>query len=96
MTASSSTEPVDQMAGAYDPPGSRDSSGLNLTGLWTLYALTLRQHLHGKRWMIMALLFLLPAALAFVAVGLLRWPLLAVVGSLAPFAVGAAWLRRQR
>ena len=34
--------------------------------------------------------------LAFVAVGLLRWPLLAVVGSLAPFAVGAAWLRRNR
>ena len=31
---------------------------------WTLYALTLRQHLHGKRWMVMALLFLLPAGLA--------------------------------
>lgn len=33
---------------------------------WTLYTLTLRQHVHGKRWMAMALLFLLPAALAVV------------------------------
>jgi ABC-2 type transport system permease protein len=32
--------------------------------LWTLYKLTLRQHLNGKRWMIMAVLFLLPAGLA--------------------------------
>lgn len=31
---------------------------------WTLYKLALRQHLHGKRWMVMAALFLLPAALA--------------------------------
>jgi ABC-2 type transport system permease protein len=31
---------------------------------WTLYVLTLRQHLHGRRWMAVALLFLLPAALA--------------------------------
>ena len=31
------------------------------------------------------------AALALVGVGALRWPLLAVVGALAPFAVGAAW-----
>jgi chromate transporter len=36
------------------------------------------------------------AALAFAAVGVLRWPLLAVVGALAPFAVGAAWLRRKQ
>jgi ABC-2 type transport system permease protein len=34
------------------------------SALWTLYALTLRQHLHGKRWLVMALLFLLPAGLA--------------------------------
>jgi ABC-2 type transport system permease protein len=34
--------------------------------LWTLYALTLRQHLHGKRWLVVVLLFLLPAALALV------------------------------
>ncbi|MHB8666412.1 MAG: chromate transporter [Burkholderiales bacterium] len=31
------------------------------------------------------------AALALVGVGALRWPLLAVVGALAPFAVAAAW-----
>jgi ABC-2 type transport system permease protein len=30
----------------------------------TLYALTLRQHLHGKRWVALALLFLIPAGLA--------------------------------
>src|SRR5882672_10318828 len=29
--------------------------------------------------------------LAFVGVGVLRWPLLAVVGALAPFAIAAAW-----
>jgi ABC-2 type transport system permease protein len=29
-----------------------------------LYTLTLRQHLHGKRWIIMVILFLLPAGLA--------------------------------
>jgi ABC-2 type transport system permease protein len=34
-----------------------------LTSLWTLYGLTLRQHLHGKRWMVMAGLFLLSAGL---------------------------------
>jgi ABC-2 type transport system permease protein len=31
---------------------------------WTLYWLTLRQHLHGKRWMAVALLFVLPVGLA--------------------------------
>jgi ABC-2 type transport system permease protein len=40
------------------------SGGFGLSNLWTLYALTFRQHLHGKRWMIMAGLFLLPAGLA--------------------------------
>jgi chromate transporter len=30
-------------------------------------------------------------ALALVGVGALRWPLLAVVGAMAPFAVAAAW-----
>lgn len=33
-------------------------------GLWTLYLLTLRQHMHGRRWMVMAVLFLVPAGLA--------------------------------
>jgi ABC-2 type transport system permease protein len=31
---------------------------------WSLYLLTLRQHLHGRRWMALVLLFLLPAGLA--------------------------------
>ena len=38
--------------------------GLDLTALWALYVLTLRQFLHGKRWIVVAVLFLLPAALA--------------------------------
>ena len=33
---------------------------------WALYTLTLRQHLHGKRWLVMALLFSLPVGLAVV------------------------------
>lgn len=33
---------------------------------WTLYALTLRQHLRGRRWLVMSLLFLLPVGLAIV------------------------------
>ena len=50
-------------------PSSAATSGAvdgesQLTALWTLYVLTLRQHLHGKRWMVMALLFILPAGLA--------------------------------
>ena len=41
-------------------------SGLDFTSLRTLYTLTLRQHLRGKRWIVMALLFLLPGALVVV------------------------------
>jgi ABC-2 type transport system permease protein len=46
------------------PTASRPVRELNLSGLWTLYTFTLRQHRHGKRWMIMAVLMLLPAGLA--------------------------------
>lgn len=35
-----------------------------LGSLWTLFTLTLRQHIRGKRWIIMGLLFLLPTGLA--------------------------------
>lgn len=35
-----------------------------MISMWTLYKLAVRQYLHGKRWMVMTLLFLLPAALA--------------------------------
>lgn len=35
-----------------------------LAAYWALYTLTLRQHMHGKRWLVMALLFLVPVAMA--------------------------------
>jgi len=44
-------------------PGHRTS---RIGACATLYALTLRQHLHGKRWLVLVLLFLLPAAMAIV------------------------------
>lgn len=56
----------DPFAGAYESPQTCGVGGMNLAGLWTLYVLTLRQHMHGKRWMLMALLFLLPVVLALV------------------------------
>jgi ABC-2 type transport system permease protein len=37
-----------------------------LGALWTLYILALRQHLHGRRWIVLALLFLLLAGLAVI------------------------------
>jgi ABC-2 type transport system permease protein len=42
----------------------RPAGGLNLTSLTALYVLTVRQHLHGRRWMVMAAIFLLPAGLS--------------------------------
>jgi ABC-2 type transport system permease protein len=45
-------------------PHPRPAGGLNFTSLVALYALTVRQHLHGRRWMVMGVLFLLPAGLA--------------------------------
>src|SRR5580692_9905815 len=40
------------------------AGGFGLAALWTLYALTVRQHLHGKRWIVLGVLFLVPAGLA--------------------------------
>src|SRR5712691_2312846 len=58
-------DPADQATAlSYARPGAARFRLLDLTALWSLYVLTLRQHLHGKRWMIMAVLFLLPAGLA--------------------------------
>jgi ABC-2 type transport system permease protein len=48
----------------YARPGAARFRLLDLTAIWSLYVLTLRQHLHGKRWMVVAVLFLLPAGLA--------------------------------
>ncbi len=42
----------------------RPEGGFGLASLWSLYGLTFRQHLHGKRWIVMAMLFLLPVGLA--------------------------------
>ena len=42
----------------------RGGGGSVLAALWALYVLTLRQHLHGRRWIVTAVLFLLPAGLA--------------------------------
>jgi ABC-2 type transport system permease protein len=38
----------------------------SFSSLYTLYTLTLRQHLRGRRWLVTSALFLLPAALAVV------------------------------
>ena len=49
------------------PPASQSSQTFAtsaINGLATLYALTVRQHLHGKRWMVICALFSLPAGLA--------------------------------
>jgi ABC-2 type transport system permease protein len=40
------------------------ASGFSLIALWTLYALTFRQHMHGRRWIVMGILFLLPPGLS--------------------------------
>src|SRR5262245_31150349 len=44
----------------------RTRSGSLLSSLSALYTLTLRQHLYGKRWMVLGVLFLLPAILAVI------------------------------
>ncbi|HKB41679.1 MAG TPA: ABC transporter permease, partial [Gemmataceae bacterium] len=42
----------------------RPTGRLGLVPMWALYWLTVRQHLHGKRWIVIGVLFLLPAGLA--------------------------------
>src|SRR3954451_10602826 len=49
---------TEQLSAGRRPPTSA------LATYWTLYWLTLRQHLHGKRWMVVSLLFLVPAGMA--------------------------------
>lgn len=63
MTSDSSLAPVhESRAPIAGRPSAASSS--RITALWTLYTLTLRQHLYGKRWLVMALLFLAPVGLA--------------------------------
>jgi ABC-2 type transport system permease protein len=45
-------------------PAIHAAKGMSFAALWALYILTLRQHQHGKRWIAMAALMLLPAGLA--------------------------------
>jgi ABC-2 type transport system permease protein len=60
------------MTAAGDLIDARQNPRFGATGfsrvaaLWALYVLTLRQHLHGKRWMVITLLFLLPAVLVLI------------------------------
>ncbi len=54
---------ANQAVGSDVVPGGRSFALGRLTSLWTLYVLTLRQHLHGKRWMVMGGMFLLTAGL---------------------------------
>jgi ABC-2 type transport system permease protein len=55
------------MTSASAPAGINPSVGnrrrLSLSAIWTLYLLTLRGHQHGKRWIVTAVLMLLPAGL---------------------------------
>jgi ABC-2 type transport system permease protein len=63
MTAAS-TLPTEQASRREIAPNDSATPASRLQSCWTLYLLTLRQHLHGRRWIAVALLFLLPAALA--------------------------------
>src|SRR5436190_9479707 len=47
-----------------DAPAVRLRSGFDLTALWALFVLTLRQHVRGRRLLVLSLLFLLPSVLA--------------------------------
>jgi len=58
----SSTDPT-----ADPPPAVRLGRGLDLSALAELFVLTLRQHARGRRLLILAALFTLPAGLAVVA-----------------------------
>jgi ABC-2 type transport system permease protein len=60
-TFPASSESV-EIAGLQSAPARAGAS--RLATCWALYWLTLRQHLHGKRWIAAVLLFLVPAGLA--------------------------------
>src|SRR5688572_490440 len=64
MTPDVSRATVDEARGVGASVVRPAVGGSRVGACWTLFVLTLRQHLHGKRWFVMALLFLLPAGLA--------------------------------
>src|SRR5262245_2372327 len=59
--ASEAQTPTAEALSAHRPHA---AGRLSLVPLWALFVLTLRQHLHGRRWIVMGVLFLLPAGLA--------------------------------
>ena len=63
MTPDSSLAPARQTQGVVARQ-SAPRGGSSAGAYWTLYVLSLRQHLYGKRWLVMALLFLVPVGLA--------------------------------
>ena len=62
------SEPVARVLGeahhGHAAKGRGHARGFGLTAFAALYTLTLRQHLHGKRWMVLGALLLTPALLA--------------------------------
>lgn len=66
MNAAPALETADKNLRAATPGSVTAARGSRLVALWALYVLSLRQHLHGRRWMIAMVLFLLPGALALV------------------------------
>ncbi|MEX0643217.1 MAG: ABC transporter permease subunit [Pirellulales bacterium] len=60
----SPTLSTDETSRSESGPSAATVPTSRVRACWTLYWLTLRQHLHGRRWMAVALLFLLPAGMA--------------------------------
>jgi ABC-2 type transport system permease protein len=58
------SEAVASQSAIRNPQSAIPKGGSRLAALSALYTLTLRQHLHGKRWIVLGLLFLAPAVLA--------------------------------
>ena len=66
MNPASAPDSINQSDRAAASGAGRTARGSRLIALCALYVLSLRQHLHGRRWMVVAVLFLLPGALALV------------------------------
>jgi ABC-2 type transport system permease protein len=64
MKVAQSPVTMDQTHHSHTTTHDRAPLGSRFRAYWTLYTLTLRQHLHGKRWLAVGALFLLPASLA--------------------------------
>jgi ABC-2 type transport system permease protein len=69
MTSAAATSNDALPAANAAPPIIAASRTSRFAACWTLYTLTLRQYLHGNRWIALALLFSLPAGLAILIRG---------------------------